>query len=331
MEYTNQEKEFLIRYEQNKGMYEAWGDYVKETIYNNVGNIIRKKEISPTCFFKISPQARIKDELSLVVKAFRRNKNYRDPWNDITDKVGCRFVVLLLSDIKIVQQAIEDSSTIWNISHDRDFIKEKTNNPEKFAYQSQHYVLRNIHPIKHNEITIEPGTPCEVQIRTLMQHAYSELTHDTIYKSKFNRLNEIIRITSRCSALIESTDELFEQATNTLNNIDKMYQDVFDSTARFIKDNQLTRNDIYNNEEILKKLICIWDSSKIEEYKCFLNEIALDYTSSNPLIINEANLQMLFFVCRHRRFFEKSIDELGLSEDDYEYVYIAAGALKPSL
>ena len=36
MEYTNQEKEFLIRYEQNKGMYEAWGDYVKETIYNNV-------------------------------------------------------------------------------------------------------------------------------------------------------------------------------------------------------------------------------------------------------------------------------------------------------
>src|SRR3546814_12228521 len=28
------------------------------------------------------------------------------------------------------------------------------------------------------------GTPCEVQLRTLLQHAHSQLTHDTIYKPK---------------------------------------------------------------------------------------------------------------------------------------------------
>ncbi|RWP54341.1 MAG: hypothetical protein EOR07_34055 [Mesorhizobium sp.] len=30
--------------------------------------------------------------------------------------------------------------------------------------------------------TIAAGTPCEIQVRTILQHAYSQLTHDTIYK-----------------------------------------------------------------------------------------------------------------------------------------------------
>lgn len=331
MEFTDQEKEFLRLYEQNKDIYNAWGGYVKEKIYNKVTDIIKKMGISPACFFKISPQARLKEDLSLVQKAFHRNKNYSDPWNDITDKVGCRFVVLLLSDIKIVQKAIEDCADIWFFSHDRDFVKEKLDDPEKFAYQSQHYILKNIKSLNYDGVAIPPNTPCEVQIRTLMQHAYSELTHDTIYKSDFKQLNNVVRITSRCSALIESTDELFEQATDTLNVLNNMYRELLECTTKFIENNNLNRSEITNNEEILKKLICIWDEPKVDEYKSFLEGAALEYALNNPLIVNEAGIQILFFVFRYRRLFEKAIDELDLSEEDYEKVYVATGEKLPSL
>ena len=36
----------------------------------------------------------------------------------------------------------------------------------------------------YNGHTIEKDTPCEIQIRTLEQHAYAELSHDYVYKKE---------------------------------------------------------------------------------------------------------------------------------------------------
>ena len=67
-------------------------------------------------------------------------------------------------------------------------------------------------------ISIPINTPCEVQIRTLLQHAHAELTHDAIYKSKKTIKPIVHRTVAKCMALIETTDDFFCDATNKLNS-----------------------------------------------------------------------------------------------------------------
>src|SRR3546814_10997244 len=55
------------------------------------------------------------------------------------------------------------------------------------------------------------GTPCEVQLRTLLQHAHSQLTHDTIYKPKTIASSHTKRFVARSMALIETVDDFFVQ------------------------------------------------------------------------------------------------------------------------
>lgn len=200
------ESEFIARWESECSDYEAWGRFVTETITREL-----EAQLAPQLvgyFLKIPPKPRVKELRSLLDKAFYRNKSYDAPYGDITDKVGVRFVVLLSTDIDVVCSIIE-SSPLWSASRDRDFERERDENPEFFGYQSVHFVVRAARDIRDEEITFHEGMPCEVQIRTLLQHAHSELTHDTIYKPKTMASSLAKRYCARSMALIEATDDFF--------------------------------------------------------------------------------------------------------------------------
>lgn len=206
------EEEFLQKYRAEKEIYLAFGKYVKETIINKL-----EKVVDIHSFLKINVEPRLKNEESLINKAFYRQKNYKDPYIQITDKVGLRFVVLLVKDIDIIKKII-DSEESWNISLDRDFEEERKERPEVFTYQSIHYIVSNIREIYVNEMIIPRGTTCEIQIRTLLQHSYSELTHDRVYKSKTVTHPEVNRKIARSMALIETTDQLFDEVNTAINH-----------------------------------------------------------------------------------------------------------------
>jgi ppGpp synthetase/RelA/SpoT-type nucleotidyltranferase len=158
---------------------------------------------------RIPANPRLKQDGSLVTKAFYRDKDYQDPLGDITDKVGVRFVVLLAKDIPIVCKALEETAD-WEWSKDKDYEKDIANEPYEFKYQSVHYIVR----CRGKDIgggMVAAGTPCEVQVRTLLQHAHSELTHDTIYKPTVMQTPDMHRAAAKAMALIESTNDYFEK------------------------------------------------------------------------------------------------------------------------
>jgi hypothetical protein len=130
-----------------------------------------------------------------------------------------RFVVLLTADIKKVGEVIEAGvrQGFWEASKDRDYEKERLDKPLEFSYQSVHYVLRAKAGIVHQGYNIPEGASSEVQIRTLLQHAHSELTHDTLYKPKTTAQSEVKRTVAKSMALIEATDEFFEKAIKDLD------------------------------------------------------------------------------------------------------------------
>ncbi|MGG6893772.1 GTP pyrophosphokinase [Rhizobium sp. BR 315] len=202
------EQEILDRWEAEKKIYLAWGRLVSQEIQSRLTDIVAPQP--PEYFLRIPAVPRTKESQKLIEKAFYRNKDYTNPYDDITDKVGTRFVVLLGSEIRKVEQVLT-SVEHWQHSKDRDFEEEQKGNPLKFDYAAVHYVVRPAVDLEYEDLLIPAGTPCEVQIKTILQHAYSELTHDTIYKPQIAATPIMQRDAAKAMALLEATNDYFEK------------------------------------------------------------------------------------------------------------------------
>lgn len=227
------EQDFKKHWYAEKHIYDAWGDYVVHRILKE----LESQSLKLDSFLKIPAKHRLKDDASLIDKAFYRiNKKYTDPYNEIEDKVGARFVVLLLEDIDTICRVI-DCISEWHLDACKHFEWEREENPLYFTYQSVHYIVRPSSDFEYNGLLIPSKTACEVQIRTLLQHAHAELTHDKIYKATKDVKPKIHRTVAKCMALIETTDDFFKNVSQELseeplqkfsiiNQLDNLYFDL---------------------------------------------------------------------------------------------------------
>ncbi len=207
------EDEFKKKWALEKSIYQEWGNYIASSIQESL--ISREKSLD--VFLKTPVKCRLKEDNSLLDKAFYRStKSYSDPYNEIEDKVGVRFIVLLLKDIEEICNIVEKCDD-WNFDRSKHFDEDKKKDPLLFTYQSVHYILRPKKQLTANNIIIPKETTCELQIRTLLQHAHAELTHDAIYKSKRIVQPEVHRTVAKSMALIETTDDFFTSVTELLN------------------------------------------------------------------------------------------------------------------
>lgn len=210
------DQEFLQRWNSEKAAYQAFGEYVAHEVRSKLNPLISPVDVD--YFLRTAIKPRLKDADGLVAKAFYRGKKYSNPYDDITDKVGVRFVVLLGRDIKIAEQALMSVEGL-EFSKDRDYEEEQNKNPISFDYAAIHYVVRCRTDLEFGGVGIAAGTPCEVQIKTLLQHAYSELTHDTIYKPQIQATSEMKRDAAKAMALLEATNDYFEKVSGRVKDI----------------------------------------------------------------------------------------------------------------
>lgn len=204
------ELELKKAFEAKTPLLNAWGEYVK----NNIVSELMKKEIDPSLFLKVPATHRVKTIDSFIDKALYRKKNYSNPLADITDQVGVRFITLLYQDVSLIREIIENFDG-WLFSLERNYESEGLEQPYYFDYQSVHYLVWTEEPLLINGIEI-CNIKCEIQVRTLLQHAYAELTHDLIYKPEVMVPPEIKRVVGRSMALIETTDIMFEETAKTV-------------------------------------------------------------------------------------------------------------------
>ncbi|WFU23159.1 RelA/SpoT family protein [Bradyrhizobium sp. CB1717] len=226
------EDELIEKWSAERPMYEAWGDYVVARVIDQV-----RSQIAPLAvdlFLRLPPKPRVKADASFLEKAFYRNKSYSDPYGDITDKVGVRFVVLLTDHIRVVSDAITKCPD-WDASKDRDFEYEQQQNPIQFDYAAVHYVVRCHSELSVSGHVVPAGTPCEVQIKTILQHAYSELTHDTIYKPTVEATARMKRAAAKSMALIEATNDYFQQVVDQVSESIAPSRSLSENTSRLYR------------------------------------------------------------------------------------------------
>ena len=182
---------------ENQDALESWGQKIAQSVVGSYGHLL-----------KVPAQVRVKDPASARAKQLR--KNYSDPMTQMTDLVGVRFVVLTSRDLAPIRSHIETSEH-WAAAQARDPSQEIAKAPSVFEYQSHHYELR----AREASLVADAATAnlcCEVQVRTILQHAHAELTHDTLYKPSQQVPSEAERLVARSMALMEITDDMLCRA-----------------------------------------------------------------------------------------------------------------------
>lgn len=125
----------------------------------------------------------------------------------IHDVVGARIICLTLTDVKVFIELLTNSlnkTEGFKIEKCKDYIT----NPKESGYQSYHF--RILVPVTFsNEIY---KVPAEIQVRTLLMHAWAELEHKMGYKPSEEILgrNMVRAQFNALAASIEATDTMVE-------------------------------------------------------------------------------------------------------------------------
>ena len=157
-----------------------------------------------------SIESRIKEEASLAGKLELKGAKYAS-LGDITDVFGMRIITFYTDDVDKVASGVE---RIFDVDWENSVDKRKLLQVDSFGYLSLHYVCR------------VPEFPYrfEVQMRTILQHAWANMNHDTGYKSGVEVPEEYLRNMNRLAGMLELVDEQFSRIRTEINDYRRQVQ-----------------------------------------------------------------------------------------------------------
>lgn len=157
---------------------------------------------------------RPKDKAELGRKLAGPSKDYLN-LSDVTDLAGVRVTTYFANDVDRVAQIVERE---FDIDSPNFVDKRRSLDPDRFGYLSLHYVVTL--PDRRRKLT-EYGRfgamKAEIQIRSILQHAWAEIEHDLGYKSKASVPREIQRRFARVAGLLELADAEFDAIRQQLS------------------------------------------------------------------------------------------------------------------
>jgi ppGpp synthetase/RelA/SpoT-type nucleotidyltranferase len=205
-------QELLTQYRQLLPIYEQMAEMIPEKlqeIFAEAGIIVAAVE------------HRVKKEDSLAGKLRLKGNKYHSI-HDVTDVVGIRVITFYNDDVNKVASVLE---RLFEIDWENSIDKRKAHEIDSFGYLSLHYICRipetayanSEHP-ELNQIRFE------VQMRTVLQHAWANMNHDTGYKSGVEIPKVYKRNLSRLAGMLELVDDEFSRIRHELADYRRQMQ-----------------------------------------------------------------------------------------------------------
>ena len=191
----------LQEYRQQRPVFEK----MKETIPGQVRALLDEAGIVVA-----SIESRIKEEASLAGKLALKGEKYAS-LADITDIFGMRIITFYTDDVDKVASGVE---RLFDVDWENSVDKRKLLEVDSFGYLSLHYICRS------------PDFPFsfEVQMRTILQHAWANMNHDTGYKSGIEVPSGYLRNMNRLAGMLELVDEQFSRIRTEINDYRRRVQ-----------------------------------------------------------------------------------------------------------
>ena len=216
-----------------------------DTVHTMISEIV--KDLG---FSVLAIEHRVKEEKSLAGKLERKGDSY-NTLEDITDILGCRVICFLSDEIDKIGKKIEENFVIdrENSSDKRALIKE-----DAFGYLSLHYICSLPFGDKWpDEIC---GKKFEVQIRTILQHAWSAIHHDIGYKSDFGGPRDIRRQFARLAGRLELAEDEFVRARdNMVGYTEDIRRRIITDDADDVAINMISLNEYVLHNQKMQGLI----------------------------------------------------------------------------
>ncbi|OPA79055.1 hypothetical protein BVG16_08095 [Paenibacillus selenitireducens] len=176
-------------------------------------------------YYSISSRAK---EIDSFMKKASKDK-YNDPINQIQDLAGIRVITYVKSEVNDCCEVIKP---LFKIDENNSADKSMELGIDRVGYRSVHYVAtltddRSRLP----EFKWFEGLTFEIQIRTILEHAWADIAHDRSYKFKgeFPSEYDIERRFALASATLELVDREFNSIVQTL---DKYNSEVLEKTKQ---------------------------------------------------------------------------------------------------
>lgn len=164
-------------------------------------------------------QTRAKSISSFAEKIWRKKAELNDPINQFTDLCGGRIITHTQDEVQEISKFIETHFEIdWDNSVD---VSQRLNTTE-FGYRSIHYIVSfkpDVFPTRDINVKIPEeiyGLNAEIQVRTLLEHAWADFSHLMIYKKEFKPPEKWVRELAALAALLEEGDNLLLRAKSGL-------------------------------------------------------------------------------------------------------------------
>ena len=224
---------------------------------------------------QIEQRAKAVDDFKEKIE--RPGKHYTDPLNEVTDLAG----------VRVIAYYLEDVATICEILR-REFSVDEANSedpsarlaPNAFGYRSSHLVIALSPPRKTlAEYRDFADLRAEVQVRTVLQHAWAAIDHKLRYKGTAEVPVEIQRKLFRISAMMELGDEQFSNLRNATEAIRESYQENVARGSLDIELNAVSLLEYLRTGDRLAKLTDLaklagWRTSALDEAVISLRSVA---------------------------------------------------------
>ncbi len=209
-------------------------------------------------------QTRPKGISNFAEKCQRKKDKYEDPVNQFADLCGGRIIVHTAEQVETISEYIEKH---FEIDRENTVDVRERLKPTEFGYRSIHYIIRfkkgvfptedvdvQVPPILYNDDKF-PNRRAEIQVRTILEHAWADVAHSLVYKSPFKVPEKWEREFAGVAAMLEGVDKTFSRVKDGLGAYASSYGS-------------------YMNEEQMKE--------KIESL-----EIVMEHDQDNPKLADQ--------------------------------------------
>ncbi len=246
--------------------------------YNKLGiNLVQALEL----FLKerdikvLSIDYRIKDDSSFAEKIDR--KHYANPFDEIEDICGIRIICYYQSEVDKISEVLRQEFTVIENQDKETLLK-----ADQFGYRSTHFIVK----IKEewNKAPNYRGLEnlkAEIQIRTVLMHAWAEIEHKLVYKNANQIPRHLRRKLFFIASKLEESDGQFEELRKEITNYKEKVTENFekdeyegvelnlDSLQAFLDKFIPTKHK--NTKDVIKLL------DELNEHFISLNDLYISY------------------------------------------------------
>jgi putative GTP pyrophosphokinase len=308
---------WVSQYERQRPLYECFT--------KKLGPLLRDLLTREHISFHII-NGRTKTVNSFRKKIARPDKQYSNPLVQVTDFSGIRIVLYYLDDVERVAKIVQNE---FLVDQANSIDKGSLLKPQEFGYRSVQFIVslsesRRILP-EWNKFEL---LKAEIQIRTVLQHAWSTIDHKLRYKKEIDVPYQLRRRLFRLAGILELADEEFLSIRKGQERVKEEFFTMMSDQPSMVRIDLVTMQEYFRSSPTVKRVISsaeILGTKRIQIDKPTSHDFSLliGYCiRANISYIKQLEQFIVECLPRANRFFDKIFDEKFYLSPPYLVTYL---------